>query len=258
MFQRLLNDKPSAEAAAPPSLAPTPVAAQDSELNLLRECRTTCQVEIDVLQGQLEKANEGYRTLRKKHTKDLNWEEANVVSGALPRIYPGSSLARTLVEAKDRCDLLRTAIDEKVVEVERLTKLIQSIERELPGRLRREALQAALPFAFEFIDALCVAARHEAEYISLGGHVEQSIPWEFALAGGEGVEVQTVMSRWLKALEREGIRIPGDISDDSRHLAAPASVHARVQTDAGYAGHHAQRGAEVGFKKGFMTHARNY
>ena len=261
MFQRLLNDNPGAQTTT--IAARTLVEEPESDMHALKRSRAAIEAEIDGMQGQLDKANEDYRALRKKHGRDLNWEENNMVEGAIRRVYAGSPLALAIMESRDRCDELRAAIEPKRAEVEELTKKIQVIERELPGRLRREALEAVLPLAFKFIDALCVAAAHEREYVSLGGNVEQSVPWEFGLSGGEGILLETVMSRWLKALKSEGIKIPGGaISDDARHLPAPASAHARVQTDAGYLGHATKCGSGggfgAGFRKGYMTRARTF
>jgi len=254
MFQRLLNNTPSAENATP---APRPAPAERSEVDTLKESRAAIEVEIDGMQAQLDKANKELRELHKKRT-GLSWEDANAYSGARPQIYADTDLGRKIGEATHRSDQLRSAIEAKRAEVAKLTNKIHAIEREVPGRLRREALEAAMPLVFDLIDALCAAAGHEAEYVRLGGTVERSVPWEFALAGGEGVELETVMSRWLRALKREGIKFTGDVFDNSRHLPAPASVHAHTQTEAGYAAHHSRCGERAGFRTGFMTHARHY
>ncbi len=261
MFGKLLNKpatEPSSETAtiAARTLAEEP----ESDMHALKRSRVAIEAEIDGMQRQLDEANEGLRKLHNQR-KGFSWEDANAYSGARPKVYAETDLGRAISEATDRSNQLRTAIEEKRAEVEKLTEKLHAIERELPGRLRREALEAALPLAFQFIDALCVAAAHEAEYVSLGGPVEQTVPWQFALAGGHGIELETIMSRWLQALKREGIRIPGDISDDSRHLPAPASVHARTQTDAGYMANSSRRGAVAfvsGFKEGYLTRARKF
>jgi len=92
--------------------------------------------------------------------------------------------------------------------------------------------------------------------------VERAVPWEFVLAGGSGIELETIMSRWLKALKEEGIRIPGDISDNSRHLLAPASAYVRIQTDTVHAMHAARCGTRdginAGFRLGYMSRARTF
>jgi prefoldin subunit 5 len=258
MFGKLLN-KPATE----PSSETVPAAARrlveepESDVHALKRSRAAVEAEIEVLAGQHDKATQDMRELRKK-TKPPGWNELNSYGGTPSQIYADTPLGRALGEATDRCTQLRTALDEKAAELERLTKLIHAIEREVPGRLRREALEAAMPLVFDLIDALCAAAGHEAEYVRLGGTVERSVPWEFALAGGEGVELETVMSRWLRALKREGIKFTGDVFDNSRHLPAPASVHAHTQTEAGYAAHHSRCGERAGFRTGFMTHARHY
>jgi len=258
MFQRLLNNNPNSETAtiAARTLAEEP----ESDLHVLKGSRAAIEAEINGMQADLDKANEGLRALHRQR-KGLSWEDANAYSGARPQIYAETDLGHAISEATHRSEQLRAAIEAKRAEVEKLTEKIHVIERELPGRLRREALEAAMPLVFDLIDALCVAASHEGEYVRLGGHVEQSIPWELALAGGEGIALETIMSRWLRALKVEGIRIPGDISDDSRHLRAPASVHARTQTDTAYIADASRRGVLKfisGFKQGYMTRARNF
>jgi prefoldin subunit 5 len=258
MFQRLLNNTPSTETAA--IAARTLAEEPESDMHALKRNRAAIEAEIDGMQAELDNANEGLRELHRKR-KGLSWEDANAYSGARPQIYAETDLGHAISEATHRSEQLRAAIEAKRTEVEKLTAKIHVIERELPGRLRREALEAAVPLVFELIDALCVAANHESEYVRLGGPVETPVPWQFMLAGGEGIELETIMSHWLRALKREGIRIPGDICDDSRHLPAPASVHARTQTDTAYIADASRRGVLkfiAGFKQGYMTRARSF
>jgi len=257
MFGKSQN-KPATEVAAQ---APAPVPAHRREIDALKDRRATSQAEFDLIQREFDEADERRRNLHAQR-EELKGQAGDSYGGLALRIYPETPLGRALTEASDRCNQLRGALEGKRAEVEKLTEKIQAVERELPGRLRREALEAAMPLVFELIDALCVAAAHESEYVSLGGPVEQSVPWEFALAGGDRITLETIMSRWLQALKREGIRIPGDICDDSRHLPAPAGFHARVQDDIGHAGHAARCGAGggfgAGFRQGYLNRARSF
>jgi hypothetical protein len=212
-----------------------------------------------------------------KQTLQYQWDEINLEIRALRlqvaasdgKTMPGSSLGVSLKQALYTAAQLRAAIDEKDAQITKITGQINSILREEPARLRREALEACLPALFQFIDGACEAGRHEARFRELDGYVEHPIPWELCLAGGVGIEVETIISKWLTTLQREGVAMPGPITDNLRHLPPSTSHWNKIQIDAGYAGHAARMGAAhaaaavqqalaTGWRAGFLQRARGF
>ncbi len=216
-----------------PKGAPNPAIQEEpeSDIEKLEAGRAQLQAEQCVLQKEWDEI-----------TLEVARLQAQVASSE-GKTLPSSPLGISLRQARHSATQLRGTLDKKITEIENISNQIDAIKREEPGRLRREALEACLPALFEFLGGACEAAQHEAEYEKHGGHVEQRVPWELTLSGGEGIAIETIVSKWLEALRVEGIAIPGPISDNARHLPPPASYWSRIQTDAGYAGHAARCGA---------------
>ena len=253
---RIFDEKPS---QLTPKGAPDPAIQEEAESDI-----TALELRRDQLHAD--------RTILQKEWDDATLEVQGLqaqVAASEGKTYPSSPLGISLSQARHSATQLRRTLDENNADIEKLSKQIDTIKREEPGRLRREALEAALPSLFDFIDKACVAARHEAQYREYGGHVEQPIPWELMLSGGEGILIETLVSKWLEALKHEGVMIPAEISDNARHLPPPASHYARIQTDGNHAAYAASCGARntavavqsaraAGIAQGFRSGRRGF